>query len=223
MNRQNMEGRKNTKPVAEDRLNYSGIRGLNDKELIRNLISPFSIEKEKEDAMVLDIIRVLDKNMMLKFEHLTNIPGVTHSMARLILSALESGRRWPARKQRQIRTPEDAYNEVRHYADRPQEHLIVVAINGAHEIMFTEVVSIGTVNMSYAHPREIFSNAVRNRATGIILAHNHPSNILKVSTEDAALTKRILACGQILGITVLDHLIISESGYISLKTKGIIP
>ena len=110
----------------------------------------------------------------------------------------------------QIKTPDDAYAEIRHYATRPQENLIVMALNGAHEIIFTEVVSIGTVNMTYAHPREIFSNAVRSRATGIILAHNHPSGVLKASAEDVTLTKRVISCGQLLGITVLDHLIISE-------------
>lgn len=208
---------------TKDRITYYGIKGLNDKELLKNLISPFCIAKEKEEVLLRNIIAILDKNTPLKFETLTAIPDMTQQMARLLISSLEIGRRWPARKNRQIRTPEDAYNEIRHYAERPQENLIVIALNGAHEIIYTEVVSIGTVNMTYAHPREIFSNAIMSRATGIIVAHNHPSGVLMVSSEDATLTKRILTCGQMLGIVVLDHLIISDHGFLSMKAKGIIP
>ena len=211
------------KKETNDRITYYGIKGLNDKELLKNLISPFGIAKEKEEVLLRSIIAILDKNTPLKFETLTAIPDMTQQMARLLISSLEIGRRWPARKNRQIRTPEDAYNEIRHYAERPQENLIVIALNGAHEIIYTEVVSIGTVNMTYAHPREIFSNAIMSRATGIIVAHNHPSGVLMVSSEDAALTKRILTRGQMLGIVVLDHLIISDHGFLSMKAKGIIP
>ena len=207
----------------QDRLTHYGIKGLTDKELLRNLLSPFALGKKKEDDLIKNIIKSLDRNEAIKFETLTKIPCMTEQMAKLLISSLEIGRRWPARKARQILTPSDAYNEVRHFATRPQEHLIVMALNGAHEIIFTEVVSVGIVNMTYANPREIFSNAVMSRATGIIVAHNHPSGVLVVTSEDATVTKRIITCGRMLGISVLDHLIISEHGYLSMKSKGIIP
>ena len=205
------------KKERHDRISYFGIKGLSDRDLVRNILSPFEIPEAKEKAAVEGVLGILDKESTVRIENLTAIPDVTHSMARLVVSAIEIGRRWPTRK------PDDAYAEIRHYATRPQENLIVMALNGAHEIIFTEVVSIGTVNMTYAHPREIFSNAVRSRATGIILAHNHPSGVLKASAEDVTLTKRVISCGQLLGITVLDHLIISDAGYISLKAKGFVP
>lgn len=206
-----------------DKLTYYGIRGLSDREIIRNLISSLTPEQDKQDNLIESIIKAFDRNLPIKPEMLSSIPGMNPKIVKLLLSSLELGRRWPARKSRQIRTPDDAYAEIRHYAQRPQEHLIVVALNGAHEIMFTQVVSIGTVNMTYAHPREIFADAVMARATGIILAHNHPSGVLMVSAEDASITKRVISCGQLLGITVLDHIIITEHGYLSMKAKGIIP
>lgn len=211
------------KRERRDRISYFGIKGLSDRDLVRNILSPFEIPEAKEKVAVEGVLGILDKESTVRIENLTAIPEITHQAARIIVSAIEIGRRWPTRKERQIKTPDDAYAEIRHYATRPQENLIVMALNGAHEIIFTEVVSIGTVNMTYAHPREIFSNAVRSRATGIILAHNHPSGVLKASAEDVTLTKRVISCGQLLGITVLDHLIISEAGYISLKAKGFVP
>ena len=202
------------KRERRDRISYFGIKGLSDRDLVRNILSPFEIPEAKEKAAVEGVLGILDKESTVRIENLTAIPEITHQAARIIVSAIEIGRRWPTRKERQIKTPDDAYAEIRHYATRPQENLIVMALNGAHEIIFTEVVSIGTVNMTYAHPREIFSNAVRSR---------HPSGVLKASAEDVTLTKRVISCGQLLGITVLDHLIISDAGYISLKAKGFVP
>ena len=153
------------KRERRDRISYFGIKGLSDRDLVRNILSPFEIPEAKEKAAVEGVLGILDKESTVRIENLTAIPEITHQAARIIVSAIEIGRRWPTRKERQIKTPDDAYAEIRHYATRPQENLIVMALNGAHEIIFTEVVSIGTVNMTYAHPREIFSNAVRNRAT----------------------------------------------------------
>ncbi len=217
-----MEANRNRKALEKKKFEYAQIRELTDYEIIRNLISPLDIASDKEDEVIRKILRALDGSAIDRYSFLSG-KEEDQMLKNVLSSALEAGRRWPSRKLRQVRKPEDAYLEIRHYASRPQEQIIVIALNGAHEILFTEVVTIGTVSNTLAHPREIFANAILNRATGIILAHNHPSGCLKVSPEDASVTRRVIEAGLILGIAVLDHLIISQEGFISLKMKGLIP
>lgn len=151
------------------------------------------------------------------------LDGLSEGVYQTMVSALEVGRRWGRlNKARHIGRPEDVYDVVRHYADRDREHVIVIALNGAHEVMFTEVVSIGTLTQSLVHPREVFARALKERAVGIILVHNHPSGSLKISPEDAGVTRRIREAGELLGVKLLDHLIISQEGFVSLKAQGFI-
>ena len=98
--------------------------------------------------------------------------------------------------------------------------IIVIAINGAKEILFSEVVALGSASCCYINPRDIFTDAVRSRARAIIIAHNHPSSSLEASDADIKFTKRISYLGSMLGIPLLDHLIISKDGYVSLGKLG---
>ena len=122
-----------------------------------------------------------------------------------------------------IKNPWDAYkvlNELLQYEDR--EHFLVVTLNTKKEINNISVVSIGTLNMSCVHPREVFKTAILSNAHKIIVAHNHPSGYVEPSKEDKKITERILECGKILGIELLDHIIIGGGYYFSFKEKGII-
>ena len=107
---------KEEKRERRDRISYFGIKGLSDRDLVRNILSPFEIPEAKEKAAVEGVLGILDKESTVRIENLTAIPEITHSMARLVVSAIEIGRRWPTRKERQIKTPDDAYAEIRHYA-----------------------------------------------------------------------------------------------------------
>jgi DNA repair protein RadC len=106
-------------------------------------------------------------------------------------------------------------------ADR--EKLICLILNARHILIGLEIVSIGTLTASLAHPREIFKGAILKNAAGIILAHNHPSGDPSPSDEDIRLTKRIAQAGAVLGIDLLDHLILAEQGSYSFKTAGQLP
>jgi len=90
-----------------------------------------------------------------------------------------------------------------------------ISINGANEVINTRVVTIGLVNQSQIHPREIFADVILDRASAVIIAHNHPSGSLKPSKEDISITEKIKAAGQLLGINLLDHIIFSKKGYYS--------
>ncbi len=215
--------KRNQEPFTTEivRRSYYGAKSMRDRDLVDRLLFPYIGNPVKRKEAVKEVLDVLDGGMETTFERLKAIQGLDDNAAEAILSALELGRRKAGKKSRSIKTPEDVYNEIRHYADRQQEHLIVIALNGAHEVVFAEMVTIGLVNMTVVHPREVFSDAIRCRASSIVIAHNHCSGQLNPSDEDLAITKRIVNAGQILGIHVLDHLIISEKGYMSFKEKGL--
>ena len=96
---------------------------------------------------------------------------------------------------------------IQYYTDRKQEHFICASVNGANEVINIRVVTIGLVDRSNVHPREVFADPIVDRATSIIVAHNHPVGEIQPSHEDIETTKRLRRAGEILGITVLDHII----------------
>ena len=108
------------------------------------------------------------------------------------------------------------------YADRKQEHFICISINGANEVITTRVVTIGLVNKSQVHPREVFADPLTDRASAVIVAHNHPSGRLEPSAEDIELTKQLQESGKTLGIAILDHIIFNQKGYFSFLEQRLL-
>jgi DNA repair protein RadC len=121
-----------------------------------------------------------------------------------------------------ITSSDDVFEELKEYSTAKQEHFIVCYLDGAHNIIENRIITIGTLNQSLVHPREVFSPAVEKRAASIIVAHNHPSGILKPSDEDIAVTKRLKEAGKILGIELLDHIILSANGFYSFKNENLL-
>jgi len=124
-----------------------------------------------------------------------------------------------------ISHPENAYNlsflrKEFDLADR--EKFIVLHLNAKNAIISYEVVSIGTLNASLVHPREVFKAAILANAGSVILCHNHPSGDTEPSTDDLVLTKRLVESGKILGIEVLDHVVFGEGNFMSLKERDIL-
>lgn len=103
-----------------------------------------------------------------------------------------------------------------------KEHFRVILLNTKNQIISIEEISIGNLNSSIVHPREVFNIAIRRSANSIILVHNHPSGDSTPSTEDINITRRLIEAGNIIGIKVLDHIIIGDNNYTSLKQKNII-
>ncbi|AHC14179.1 RadC family protein [Salinispira pacifica] len=153
-------------------------------------------------------------------EALTKIRGLGRVKSMQIAAALELGRRRYKPGLRRIQSPEDAWNCVRHYGDRLQEHFFVLCLNGAHELTCYEMISKGLLNRSLVHPREVFAPAISGRNAAIVVAHNHPSGNLTPSSEDMEVTRRLQEAGDILGISLLDHIIFSATEYISLREQG---
>ena len=119
--------------------------------------------------------------------------------------------------------PDEVYQLVKRYANKKQEQLILLTLNGAHNVISVSIISIGLVNKTIVHPREIFCKAISDRAEGIIICHNHPSGQIIPSEEDKEVTRTIYKAGKIIGIPLLDHIIFSRNGFISQREEGNFP
>ena len=120
-----------------------------------------------------------------------------------------------------ISSPSDAYTVLKRYANARTERFLVVLLNGAHDVVSTRIITVGLLNRTIVHPREVFRPAIVESAAAIVLSHNHPSNRLDPSPEDLEITRRLQDAGEILGIPVLDHLVIGRSGFLSMVERGL--
>ena len=155
---------------------------------------------------------------------LARIPGIGLAKAAQIQAALELGRRVATAtpgERPQVRSAHDAYLLVADMADLEQETLRVLLLDTRGRVIAIPTIYVGNVNTTLVRPAEIFREAVRRNAVSLIIAHNHPSGDPTPSPEDIALTRDLVAAGQLLGIRVLDHLIIGRGRYASLREHGI--
>ena len=203
-----------------EKLLRKGAAALSDQELLAVLIGKGT---PGMDVMTLasKLARLIDeKGLDVKAEDLSKFAGVGDAKATLILAAIEFARRRIKPEGAKILTPADLLPHVRHYADRKQEHFLCASINGANEILNIRVVSIGLIDRSPVHPREVFADALTDRASAVIVAHNHPAGSLEPSPSDVEVTKQLKAAGDIVGITLLDHIIFNRNGYFSFLEAG---
>lgn len=159
---------------------------------------------------------------LIEPDRFTEIEGLGNAKAAQLSAALEFSRRRMAPSAKKISSPSDAVPILYQYASSKKEHFLTVSLNGAHEVISMRVVSIGTLNRTIVHPREVFSDPISDHAAGLICAHNHPSGNTEPSREDIELTERLRDAGKLLGINLLDHLIISETGYFSFLEHGLL-
>lgn len=157
-------------------------------------------------------------------EELSEIPGIGIAKAVQLKASFELGRRVAARRhyQTQILSPQDAAGLLLEETRLATvEHFYVILLNTKNNVLAVELVSVGGLDVSLAHPREVFKPAIRRSASSIILAHNHPSGEPTPSPEDIEISKRLAESGKLLGIPVLDHLILGDGKYVSLREQGL--
>ena len=126
-------------------------------------------------------------------------------------------RRRTYRKEVVISGPEDIYKLCKKMAKYEKEHFVAILLNSRHAVLAVDTISIGSLNASIVHPREVFLPAIRQIAASLVLVHNHPSGLPDPSEEDLAITRRLVEAGRLLGIEVVDHIIIGNHAYVSLK------
>lgn len=196
-----------------EKLLLKGAKALADHELLAIILGKGS---KKNDVLSLSkkIIKIIDqKGLDFQTEDIIEIDGIGEAKATAISAAFEFIRRRIKPEGLKIKFPVDVLPLIQHYGDRKQEHFLCVSVNGANEVMNVRVITIGLVNKTQVHPREVFADVISERASAIIIAHNHPSGELKPSKEDITITHRIKDASEILGIKLLDHIIFNTKGY----------
>jgi DNA repair protein RadC len=214
-------------PTADrprEKLAKKGAAALSETELVEAIIGRGTIHRDVR-AVARDICDAIRKNGRLpSYEDIRNIKGVGQTKAAQVMACFELGRRHYMEKNstRKILKPEDVLPLVDDIRAHRQEHFVCIWLNGAGELLGKRVITVGLVNHSLVHPREVFAEAITDRAASIICVHNHPSGSLEPSSQDIAITRQLKDAGTTLGIQLLDHIIVTKDGFISLKEKGML-
>ncbi|MGG3738507.1 DNA repair protein RadC [Aeribacillus pallidus] len=209
-----------------ERFIQNGPQSVSNQELLAILLGTGT--KEESVLQLANRLLVYFEGLrMLKdtsLEELMAVKGIGKAKAVQLLASVELGRRihnLTFEDRYVIRSPEDGakyvMEELRFLS---QEHFVCLYLNTKNQVMHKQTVFIGSLNASIVHPREVFKEALRRSAASLICVHNHPSGDPTPSREDIEVTRRLVECGRMLGIEVLDHLIIGEKKYVSLKEKG---
>jgi DNA repair protein RadC len=192
-----------------------GPESLSDQELLAILLNT-GIKGKNVSVLAAELLDRLDRDKEIPpVKELVRLTGLGESKASAIAAMLEFGRRKWGMTGKRIRTPEDIFHVVRHYADRRQERFICASLNGAHEVLAVRIVTVGLVNRTIVHPREVFADPLSDRSCAVFVSHNHPSGDLRPSEEDDDITKTLIEAAKLLGIRFLDHLIFSENAFYS--------
>ena len=207
--------------VREKTLEY-GLSFPVDEELVMLLLGSGTRDMPV-NQMAHKIVEVLDdcggENIV---PNLMAVKGVGESKALAVAAAIELGRRRSSHLRARIISPRDLLPFVTNYAISKKEHFLAITLSGSNEIIQIHVVSVGTVTRTLIHPREIFAEAIRETASSIIVCHNHPSGDCSPSKEDIETTKLLLNASEILGISLLDHIIIDCDDYYSFMEHGVL-
>jgi DNA repair protein RadC len=209
-----------------ERLLSAGPESLADHELLAILLRT-GTKEESVLQLAHRLLRHFEGLRLLKdatIEEITSIKGIGTTKAIQILAAIELGRRISRLSYNDryvIRSPEDGAKYVMEdMRFLSQEHFVAIYLNTKNQVIHRKTIFIGSLNASIVHPREVFKEAIKRSAASIICVHNHPSGDPTPSREDIDVTKRLAECGRIIGIELLDHLIIGDQKFVSLKEKG---
>ena len=203
-----------------DMLYRAGTQHLSTTDLLAHLLRNPAVA-DRLMSTFSDLAAIKDASI----HELMQIDGIGKALAETIIVAFELSRRLnPTHTDRQpkVSNPTEVYRYLKDQFDGlKQEHLKVVLLSTQNHIQHVQTVFVGTLNCSLMHPREIFHSAVKHCAASVILAHNHPSGSFSASKEDIASTKQIIRAGELIQIPVLDHLIIGNDSYCSMKEEGL--
>jgi len=209
-----------------EKLERLGPPALGDNELLAVILGSGTSDMDSLAMAnaVLETVGGVHGLIRANLDDLCRVQGVGRARAAQMLASLEFGRRTllnaPPLRPR-LSTPKDvALHLLPEFGARTVEQFGIVLVDARHQLLRTRILSVGTVDRSVVHPREVFREAVSARATGIVLFHNHPSGDPAPSPDDVALTKRMVEAGELMGIEVIDHLILTETRYLSFRELG---
>ena len=205
-----------------EKLKERGASALTDEELVAAILGR-GVEGQSLVTISKSVAKLIRKHKKkLSVDHLTSIRGMGLAKAAQILSAFELARRHLIKDTVKITGAQDVMPLLADIADKKQEHFVCISLNGAHEVIKKRIVTIGLVDRSQVHPREVYADVISDRAAAVIFAHNHPSGDLKPSNSDLKIHEQLTEAGKILGLRILDHIIVTKKGYYSFQEAGLI-
>lgn len=207
--------RKDLRP--REKLQAKGAEALSDYELLMAIIGSGNAQADVT-KIARDVQKLLkEKGSELIYDDLLAIKSLGPAKATQIMAAYELWRRQFEVPERPIiDSPEAAVAQLSDIRDKKQEYFVCLTLDGANRLIAKRIITIGTLTSSLVHPREVFADAIADRAASIIVAHNHPSGNLECSQADRDMTERLKASGELLGIDVIDHMILTSKKYISI-------
>lgn len=205
-----------------EKLRERGPQALTDQELVTAILGmgTSGVDVRTIARQVTDLIR--EHKEQLSLSHLLEVPGMGLAKAAQILSAFELARRHLYKDIVKIICARDVLPLVGDIAGKQQEHFVCISLNGANEVIERRIVTIGLINKSPVHPREVFADVIADRAAAVIFVHNHPSGELEPSETDLNIHRQLIEAAKILGIQVLDHIIVTRKSYFSFKEAGLL-
>ena len=209
------ERREDERP--REKLQAKGAAALSDYELLMAIIGSGNAQ-----ADVTKIARAVqkllqEKGSKLSYEDLLTVKSLGPAKATQVMAGFELWRRQFEVSERPIiGSPEKVVEQLADIRNKKQEYFVCLTLDGANRLIAKRIITIGTLTASLVHPREVFAEAITDRAASVIVAHNHPSGSLTPSTADLEVTKRLRESGELLGITVLDHIILTEKSFVKI-------
>jgi len=205
-----------------EKLREKGASALSDEELVTAILGmgTAGIDVRTIARQVVGLIK--EHKSSLSLDHLMAVAGMGLAKASQILSAFELARRHLLKENAKIAVAEDILPLVADIARKQQEYFICISLNGANEVIEKRVVTIGLLDKSPVHPREVFADVIADRAAAVIFVHNHPSGDLQPSEADRRTHEQLIEAAKILGLRVLDHIIVTKKGHFSFQESGLI-
>lgn len=205
-----------------EKLKEKGPAALTDEELVAAILGmgTAGVDVRTISKQVTALIR--EHQDKLSLEHLLQVPGIGLAKAAQILSAFELARRHLLNDTVKISAAQDVLPLVADIAGKQQEYFICLSLNGANELIEKRVITIGLLDTSQVHPREVFADAIADRAAAVIFVHNHPSGHTQPSEVDRRTHEQLTEAATILGLRVLDHVIVAKKSYFSFQEAGLI-
>ena len=207
--------RKDLRP--REKLQARGAEALSDYELLMAIIGS-GTQYADVTKLAREVQKLLkEKGSELAYEDLLSVKSLGPAKATNIMAGFELWRRrFEVSERPIIDSPEKAVEQLSDIRDKKQEYFVCLTLDGANRLIAKRIITIGTLTSSLVHPREVFVEAITDRAASIIVAHNHPSGTLTASSADSEITQRLVEAGVVLGIKLVDHLIVSSSGHLSI-------
>ena len=207
--------RKDLRP--REKMQTRGAASLSDYELLMAMIGSGSAEADVT-KIARDVLKLIkEKASELVLNDLLSVKGLGLAKATPIMAGFELWRRqYEVSEHPIVDDTEKAAEQLADLRDKKQEYFVCLTLDGANRLISKRVISIGTLTSSLVHPREVFAEAITDRAAGIIVAHNHPSGNLQASDADRAVTERLRDAGELLGIKLLDHVVVTAKSHASI-------